>query len=32
VASSEAQRMTRGGCIKNMHHLGDKYWNLHKSL
>ncbi|HXW94579.1 MAG TPA: PUA domain-containing protein [Nitrososphaerales archaeon] len=32
VASSEAQMMTRGGCIKNMHHLGDKYWNLHKSL
>jgi len=32
VASSEAQGMTRGGCISNVHHLGDKYWNMHKSL
>ena len=32
VASTEAQKMTKGGCIRNVHHLGDKYWNLHKSL
>ena len=32
VASSEAQGMTRGGCVKNVHHLGDKYWSIHRSL
>ena len=32
VASAEAQGMTRGGCIRNVHHVGDKYWNMHKSL
>jgi malignant T-cell-amplified sequence len=32
VASSEARSMTKGGCVKNLHHLGDKYWNLHKAL
>jgi predicted RNA-binding protein (TIGR00451 family) len=32
VPSSEAQGMTKGGCIKNLHHVGDRYWNLHKTL
>ena len=32
VSSVEAQEMTKGGCIKNLHHLGDKYWTMHKSL
>lgn len=32
VPSSEAQGMTKGGCIKNLHHVGDRFWNLHKSL
>ncbi|MDA4125710.1 MAG: RNA-binding protein [Thaumarchaeota archaeon] len=32
VASSDARTMTKGSCIKNLHHLGDKYWNLHKAL
>ncbi|HUK79312.1 MAG TPA: PUA domain-containing protein [Nitrososphaerales archaeon] len=32
VSSSDAQGMSKGGCIKNEHHVGDKYWNLHKSL
>jgi len=32
VASAQAQEMTKGGCVKNVHHLGDKYWNMHKSL
>lgn len=32
VASSEAQGMTKGSCIKNVHHVGDRYWNLHKSI
>jgi malignant T-cell-amplified sequence len=32
VSSAEAQGMTKGGCINNLHHLGDKYWTMHKSL
>ncbi len=32
VPSSDAQAMTKGGCVKNVHHVGDKYWNLHKAL
>ena len=32
VSSAEAQGMSKGGCIKNAHHVGDRYWNLHKSL
>lgn len=32
VTSAEAQGMAKGGCIKNLHHVGDKYWNLHKSV
>ena len=32
VPSAEAQGMTKGECIKNTHHVGDRYWNLHKSL
>jgi len=32
VTSTEAQGMTKGGCIRNAHHVGDRYWNMHKSL
>ena len=32
VTGAEAQSMSRGSCLKNLHHVGDKYWNLHKSL
>ncbi len=32
VPSTEAREMTKGGCVKNVHHVGDKYWDLHKSL
>ena len=32
VTSEEVRGMTKGGCIGNVHHLGDKYWNMHKSL
>ena len=32
VPGSEAQGMSKGGCIRNVHHVGDRYWNLHKSL
>jgi PUA domain protein len=32
VSSAEARGMAKGSCIKNLHHVGDRYWNLHKSL
>jgi malignant T-cell-amplified sequence len=32
VSSADALRMSKGGCIRNAHHVGDKYWNLHRSL
>ncbi len=32
VPSAEAEGMTKGGCVKNVHHVGDKYWSLHKAL
>jgi malignant T-cell-amplified sequence len=32
VSSAEAQGMARGGCIRNLHHVGDRFWTLHRSL
>lgn len=32
LSGQEAQAMTRGSCLKNLHHVGDKYWNAHKAL
>lgn len=32
VSSDEARGMSKGNCIKNIHFVGDRYWNLHKSL
>jgi malignant T-cell-amplified sequence len=32
VPSAEAQAMSKGGCIRNLHHVGDRFWNLHKSV
>jgi len=32
VSGPEAKEMSKGGCVKNLHHVGDRYWNLHKSL
>jgi len=32
VSGSQAKEMTKGGCLKNLHHAGDRYWNLHKAL
>ena len=32
VSGSEASTMSKGGCIKNTHHVGDRYWNAHKAL
>jgi predicted RNA-binding protein (TIGR00451 family) len=32
VPSSEAEGMKKGGCVKNLHHVGDRFWDLHKSV
>ncbi|MGD0395598.1 MAG: PUA domain-containing protein [Nitrososphaerales archaeon] len=32
VSSSEASAMTKGSCLKNLHHVGDRYWSLHKTV
>ena len=30
VSGAEAQAMTKGSCLKNLHYVGDRYWELHK--
>ena len=32
VSSADARGMTKGGCVRNLHHVGDRFWNLHRSL
>ena len=32
LSGKEAQEMKKGSCIKNLHHVGDRYWELHKTL
>jgi PUA domain protein len=32
VPSSEAKGMSKGGCVKSLHHVGDRFWNAHKSI
>jgi PUA domain protein len=32
VSGAEARTMIRGSCLKNIHHVGDRYWNLHKAV
>jgi len=32
VSSEEAATMTKGVCLRNIHHVGDKYWTLHKQV
>ena len=32
VSGSEASAMTKGSCLKNLHHVGDRYWTLHKTV
>ena len=32
VSSSEAQTMTKGACLKNVHHVGDRFWTIHKQV
>ena len=32
VSSGEADGMTKGVCIKNLHHVGDRFWGLYKTI
>jgi len=32
ISGSEASAATKGSCLKNLHHVGDRYWNLHKQV
>ena len=32
VPSDEATAMTKGVCLKNLHHVGDRYWSLYKMV
>ena len=32
VSGTEALAMTKGSCVKNLHHVGDRYWELHKKV
>jgi PUA domain protein len=32
VAGAEAKTMTKGPCLKNLHFVGDRYWDLHKRV
>ncbi|MBI3860035.1 MAG: hypothetical protein HY296_07370 [Thaumarchaeota archaeon] len=32
VSSDEARKMTKGSCLRNLHHVGDRYWTLFKQV
>ena len=32
VSGAEASAMTKGSCLKNLHHVGDAYWSLYKQV
>jgi len=32
VESDRMQEMSKGACLKNLHHVGDEYWNLYKTV
>jgi len=32
VSSDEASAMAKGVCLKNIHHVGDRYWALYKMV
>lgn len=32
VASDEAVGMSKGVCLRNLHHVGDRYWHLYKMV
>ena len=32
VISEEMSRLAKGPCLKNVHHVGDRFWNLYKEV
>jgi len=32
ISGAEASGLTKGICLKNLHHVGDRYWTLHKQV
>ncbi|HYC12223.1 MAG TPA: PUA domain-containing protein [Nitrososphaerales archaeon] len=32
VTSAEASKMEKGVCLKNVHHVGDRFWTLYKTV
>jgi len=32
VTSDEASGMSKGPCLKNVHHVGDRFWTLYKTV
>lgn len=32
VDSGKMQEMSKGACLKNLHHVGDEFWNLYKTV
>lgn len=32
VKSEEMPAMGKGACVKNLHHVGDRYWTLYKQI
>jgi PUA domain protein len=32
LTSAEVWAMTKGSCLKNLHHVGDRFWTLHKAV
>ncbi len=32
VAAEEMPGLAKGPCLKNVHHLGDRFWNLYKQV
>jgi len=32
VASSEMAGLSKGSCVKNLHHAGDKFWSAYKKI
>jgi len=32
VSGADAAAMTKGSCLRNLHHVGDRFWNLHKQV
>lgn len=32
VASADAESMSKGVCLRNVHHVGDRYWTIHRQV